>query len=180
MKKLLLLAIASLSLAACQTTPTVYGPATGPRGVGYVESAIEQGRWRVTFRGGPGADANRVGDLALLRAADLTLREGYDWFRVTERHTEVSGEDAGPRVGLGVGGASFGRGSAVGVGGGVGFNLGGGPSFVGTLEILMGKGPTPHDPDVYDARQIRSTMANRPDQGPNRVERALRTPRRVA
>ena len=161
MKKLLLVAIASLSLAACQTTPTVYGPAAGPQAVGYSESPIEQGRWRVTFRGGPGADEHRVGDLALLRAADLTLREGYDWFRVTDRYISAAGEGSGPRVSLGVGGANFGRGSAIGVGGGLGFNLGGGPSVTGTLEILMGKGPAPHDPDVYDARQIRSTVGQR-------------------
>ncbi|HEY2660788.1 MAG TPA: hypothetical protein VGI79_13790 [Caulobacteraceae bacterium] len=161
MKKLLLLAIVALSLAACETTPTVYGPAAGPLGVGYSESPIEQGRWRVTFRGGPGADARRVGDLTLLRAADLTLREGYDWFRVTDRYTSDSGETSEPRVSLGVGGANFGRGSAVGVGGGVGFNLGGGSSITGTIEILMGKGPAPHDPDVYDARQIRSTVGQR-------------------
>jgi hypothetical protein len=122
--------------------------------------AIEQGRWRVTFRGGPGADANRVNDLALLRAADITLREGYDWFRVTDRRTEASG-DNGPRVNLGAGGANFGGHTAVGLGGGVGFNLGGGPRITQTLEVMMGKGPAPHEPDVYDAREIRKTVGQR-------------------
>ena len=156
MKQLLLITIASLSLAACQTTPTVYGPAAGPQGVGFSESPIENDRWRVMFRGGPGANAHRVWDLALQRAAELSLAKGYDWFRVTERYTAANG-GGGPHVSLGVGGASFGGHTAVGVGGSTGFDLGGGPAFTVTLEILMGHGAAPRDADAYDAREIRRT-----------------------
>jgi len=55
----LLVWAAALSLAACET-PTVYGPATSAQASGYSETAIEAGRWRVTFHGGSGADARRV------------------------------------------------------------------------------------------------------------------------
>jgi hypothetical protein len=160
MKQMLLLALAAISLSACET-PTVYGPAASATGVGYSETPIEQGRWRVTFRGGSGADAARVGDLLLLRAADLTLAHGYDWFRVTDRYTQPAGGGGGPYVSLGGGETSFGRGSAVGVGGGVGFDLSGGPKVARTFDILMGKGPAPTDADVYDARQIRATIGPR-------------------
>ncbi len=85
MKLRLLSIVAVLSLAACATTPTVYQPATGPGVLGYVETPIEHDRWRVSFRGAGGTDIGRVGDLALRRAAELTLAKGYDWFRVVGR-----------------------------------------------------------------------------------------------
>ena len=155
MRKLLLFACAAALLAACQTTPTVYAPAAGPETAGYSESPIENDRWRVTFRGQPGTDATRVYDLALQRAAELTLAKGYDWFRVTERQGAARG-GGGPVVSLGIGGASFGHHSAVGASGETGFDLGGGPANVTTIEILMNKGPAPREPDAYDARQIRA------------------------
>ncbi len=75
------------ALAACGTTPTVYGPAASAQGVGFSEYRIEPGRYRITFRGGPGAPVEQVSDYALLRAADLAIAEGYDWFRVADRYT---------------------------------------------------------------------------------------------
>jgi hypothetical protein len=160
MKQLLLLSLAAVVLTAC-STPTVYGPASTPSAVGFSDSAIDHDRWRVTFTGGSGADAQRVGDLALLHAADLTIAHGYDWFRVTDRYTTAGGGGNGPYVSLGGGGASFGHGSAFGVGGGVGFDLSGGPRVSRSLDIMMGKGEAPHDADVYDAREVRKTIGPR-------------------
>ncbi len=160
MKRLLFLSLAAISLSACETA-TVYAPAATPTAVGYSEAPIEAGRWRVTFHGGSGADAQRVSDLALLRAADLTLAQGYDWFRVTDRYVEGPHGGGGPYVSLGGGETSFGRGSAVGVGGGVGFDLSGGPQLTSHIDILMGKGDPPHDPDVYDARAVRKAVGPR-------------------
>jgi hypothetical protein len=153
--------LAALALAGCATPgPTLYQPAAGPRAVGYSEYRIEPGRYRITFQGGPGAPAQRVEDLALLRAADVALAQGYDWFRVADR--SFHGEpDHGPYIGLGVGGASFGRHSAVGLGVSNGFSLGGGPSVATTLEVVMGKGPRPGGADVYDARALRENLGQR-------------------
>ena len=158
MKKVILsaAALAALTLSACET-PTVYGPAADAKASGYTEMAIEQGRWRVTFRGGSHADSHRVGDLALLRAADLTIAQGYDWFRVVDRHTEAQ-SGSGPVMSLGIGGAEFGRHTAIGVGTDTAFDLGGGPRYSQTLEVLMGRGPTPKEPDVYDARDVHRTI----------------------
>ena len=78
MKRLFLAAAASLALSACATAPTLYQASNGPQAVGYSEYRIEPGRYRITFRGGPGAPAQQVADYALLRAADLALAEGYD------------------------------------------------------------------------------------------------------
>jgi hypothetical protein len=160
MKRLALLAVAaSLALGACATQPTLYQPAVGQQAVGFSEYRIEPDRYRVTFRGGPGASATYVTDLALRRAADLALQNGYDWFRVSDRVLQGQ-PDRGPRISFGVGGGgtSFGRHSATGLGVGVGtgFNLGGGPAVSATLEVMMGKGPKPPGADVYDARAIQS------------------------
>lgn len=160
MKRLLAPALAALLIGACATQPTVYQPAVGPNAVGYSEYRIEPGRYRITFQGGPGAPAQYVSDLALLRAADIALAEGYDWFRVADRFMQGR-PDRGPRVGLGLGGGDFGYRSGVGIGLGTSFNLGGGPAVASTIEVMMGKGARPPGGDVYDARALRESLGRR-------------------
>ena len=160
MKRLLLPLLASLAISGCATAPTLYQPAAGPSAVGYSEYRIEPGRYRITFQGGPGAPPQQVTDYALLRAADLAIADGYDWFRVSDRFLEGR-PDNGPRVSFGVGGASFGRRSAVGLGVSNGMSLGGGPSVASTIEVIMGKGERPRGGDVYDARALRQNLGQR-------------------
>ncbi|MDP3854043.1 hypothetical protein [Phenylobacterium sp.] len=160
MKRALVLLAACAVLSGCATAPTVYGPATGPRAVGFSEYRIETGRYRITFRGGPGAPIQQVADYALLRAADLAIAEGYDWFKVADRVMVEAAPDNGPRISIGAGGGGGYR-SGVGVGLGTSFNLGGGPSLAQTIEVLMGKGPRPNDRDAYDAREIRRNLGAR-------------------
>src|SRR3954447_20890455 len=107
MKRLILAASAALVLSACVTAPTVYQPSAGPQAVGYSEYRIEPGRYRITFRGGPGAPPQQAPDCALLRAADRAIADGYDWFRVADRFLEGR-PDTSPRMSIGIGGASFG------------------------------------------------------------------------
>lgn len=161
MKRLILTAALCASLAACASAPTVFTAANGPQAIGFSDYRIEPGRYRVTFRGGPGAPPEQVADYALLRAADIALADGYDWFRVADRVIRQAGPDNGPRVSLGTGGGSYGRGGGVGIGLGTSFNLGGGPALAQTLEVVMGKGPKPPGGDVYDARQLRATIGPR-------------------
>ena len=165
MKRLFLPALAALSVAACATAPTLYQPAVGPQAVGFSEFRLEPGRYRITFRGGPGAPIEQVTDFALLRAADLALADGYDWFRISDRFVEGR-PDQGPRVGIGLGGGSSsygwrGGGSSVGVGLGTSFNLGGGPSLSTSVEVMMGRGPQPPGMDIYDAREVRRAIGAR-------------------
>jgi hypothetical protein len=154
-----------LTLASCET-PTAYQPAPGPLAVGYSEARIEPGRYRVTFRGGPGAPGAEVDDYALLRAAELALRDGYDWFRVTGRSGEARSGGAGA-LSIGGGSAEFGHGGGVGFGVGTTIPLGGGPALTRTLEIQMGRGPTPDEPDVYDARGVRTAIGERLSAAPS-------------
>jgi hypothetical protein len=161
MKKLIAPILAALALTACATPqPTLYQAAAGPQGVGYSEYRIEPGRYRITFRGGPGAPPNQVADYALLRAAELAIADGYDWFRVSERF--MAGEpDHSPRVSLGFGGGNYGWHSGAAVGVGTSFSTGGGPAVASTLEVVMGKGPRPPGADVYDAHGVKSSVGQR-------------------
>lgn len=162
MNKLLIAAVGSaLALAAC-ATPTRYGPATSPRAVGYSEVAIEPGRFRIVFRGGSGGRPQLASDYALLRAAELTLANGGDWFQVANRSTDV-GPPSGPAFSIGLGGASFGRHSALGLGTSTG--VGGDATYIASLEIVVGRGPKPDTPETYDARAVSSSLHARLPMG---------------
>jgi len=95
MKRLIAFAFSAALLTACTTTPTVYAPQTAAHGAGYSEYRLEDGRYRVTFQGNPGASINQVSDYVLLRSAELALRDGYDWFRVADRVTHETGSGGG-------------------------------------------------------------------------------------
>jgi hypothetical protein len=161
-KPVLLAVLTCAALAACATpAPTRYAPAAGPQAVGFSEYRLEPGRYRITFRGGPGAPPDQVADYALLRAADLTLADGYDWFRVSDRSLRQAAPNNGPQFSIGIGGASFGRHSGVGLGVNKSFDTGGGASLAQSLEVVMGRGPAPQDADVYVAREVRRTIGPR-------------------
>ncbi|KRA58590.1 hypothetical protein ASD79_14990 [Caulobacter sp. Root655] len=159
MKPLIALAFSAALLSACATAaPTLYGAQTAPRAAGYSEYRLEAGRYRVTFQGNPGAPVNQVSDYALLRSAELALRDGYDWFRVADRVTQSTGQGGGSTLSIGGGSGSYGRRSSVGVGLGTSFNLGPGPAVSSSMEVVFGKGAKPRDRDVYDARDIVRTV----------------------
>ncbi len=156
---------AVLALSACATAgaPPPYMAAASPNSIGYSETQIESTRYFVSYRAPSGAEAARLEDYALLRAAELTLQNGRDWFWVDRRtlDQQSDGRSSGPSIGIGVGGGSYGRSSAAGVGVGMTFPLGNsqaGPRARGaTLEVRFGEGPKPDEANAYDAR---STSAN--------------------
>jgi hypothetical protein len=152
--KRLLGTLAFLALAACTSGPTRYIPALDGDDMGYREQRLEQERFRVTFRANSDLKGPQVEDMALRRAAELTTQNGYDWFTVVTRNTYLadgSYTPSGPTVGLG--GFTGSRGGGLGLG--LGFNIGGDSrQYESTMEILMGKGPKPSDPNTYDARAV--------------------------
>jgi len=160
MRPLALIAVAAsaLALTACASLQP-YGPAGSASAQGFSEQRIEADRYRVTYRGvgAPGP----VADLALRRAAELTLNEGGDWFEVTQRYVDGRPDSAGgfrPSLGIGAGssryGGRYGGFSSSGVGVGVGLNFTA-PSPTSTvLEILVGRGSPPQRAEAYSAREV--------------------------
>jgi hypothetical protein len=165
MIRALILSFAAAGLAACATAPPPYGAAASTTSAGYSERQIESDRYFVTFRAPRGADAGVLEDYALLRAAELTLENGREWFWVDRRSIEAADSYGyGPSFGIGIGGGSWGSHGGGGVGVGVDIPLGGqrGQRAAGaTLEIRFGAGAKPDEPNAYDARQISSTVRSR-------------------
>ncbi len=154
----LLIPVAAMCLtmaAGCETGPR-------PPPIGASVQPIENGRYRVTYRGKSRMSPPEVQDRALLEAAKLALSGGFSWFKIASR----SGGPApatSPQfsLGLGVGGGSFGRGGGVGGGVGGAETFGGGDAFMVTLEILEGQGPRPSEANTYDAQDVANTLGAR-------------------
>jgi hypothetical protein len=142
--------VAVLGLAAC-AGPAIYEAAPRPGGPGYTESQIESDRFRVTFNASSGG-VQKAEDFARRRAAELTVSRGYDWFLVTERFIEPYASGGRTSLSIGGGFGSFGRRSASSVGVGIPLSGRGGASV--SLEVRLGKGQKPNDPQAYDARDI--------------------------
>lgn len=150
--------LSALALTACASLAP-YGAQMGPNGQGYSEQRIESNRYRVSYNG-VGA-AGRVADWALVRAADLTTEQGYDWFEVTQSWTDGRPGGAGgvrPSVSIGGGSSRYGGYSASGVGVGVGLNFSGPQPTSTTLEVVLGRGQKPDRPNAYDARSVQGSI----------------------
>lgn len=158
--RLTFLAFATALLAACQTADPGYRPAKSSTGYGYQEQIIETNRFQVSYRG---QNTREARDYALLRAAELTLSNGDDWFQIvssyqdreaTTRYNSGSGVSVGGSVGSG------GR-SSIGVGIGIGIPLGGGAQQTPVtqhMEIVTGKGEKPDTPEAYNAHDVRANL----------------------
>lgn len=120
----------------------LYAAGNSGQAAGYSELRIEAGRYRVTFQGAPGATAEQVADYALLRAAELAVRDGYDWFRIAERGDVSDGEGPGA------------------------FPPASGSHRIvrtqlrisTTLEVVFGRGMLPATGDAYPARAVIRTL----------------------
>jgi hypothetical protein len=84
-----LLATVLLALSSCATS-TPYQPETPGQRIhgGYSEQRLGDNRFRVTFDGNTMTSRERVEGYMLYRAAELTVQNGYEWFRVVDRLTE--------------------------------------------------------------------------------------------
>jgi len=178
-------ALATAAVVSACATPTPYQPAqltpAGPRN-GFFETQIERNRWRVGFSGNTVTSRQQVEDALLLRAAELTLQQGYDHFtavtRATERDVRYSARPTfGPYYGA-FGYSRFYPGwrpywSAFGP---YGYRRFGGfgydpfwddidvreiDRYEATAEIVMGRGPAPSDPRAFNAREVASNLGPR-------------------
>ena len=73
----------ALLLTACASAPD-YAPASSARSAGYSETQIEQDRYLVSYRS-KDRDTSEARRNALLRAAELTLQNGYDTFELVSQ-----------------------------------------------------------------------------------------------
>lgn len=85
--QLILSALLISVLAACASSQPSY-KAADERGFGYSDKELAKDMYWVRYKSRD-TDAKRATDYALLRAAELTLAQGYEWFVVSEK--EVSG-----------------------------------------------------------------------------------------
>ena len=144
--------IAAIGLAACSTPPTPY-QAEAENG-GYSEQRIEGNRYSVTFKGNNATPRDTVEEFALYRAAEVTLENGHDYFKVVSREIEPVVERVSgvyPSLGIGIGGGNVGFGASTGFGGGGRANY----SYAGYLDIVMYDGEKPEgDRDAYTALDV--------------------------
>lgn len=84
MRRLLMVALLT-ALAAC-TTPTPYQPLLD--GYGYSDQLLEPNRFRVTFAGNSQTARGTVENYLLYRAAEVTVKSGFDYFVIADRETE--------------------------------------------------------------------------------------------
>ncbi|MGH8457529.1 MAG: CC0125/CC1285 family lipoprotein, partial [Stenotrophobium sp.] len=88
-------------LAGC-ASQTPYQPADKPGAEGYTETPLAQNRYRITFAGNSVTPAETVKNYALLRAGELTLQKGYDWFVLASRDNDKKVQGA-TTLGTGLG-----------------------------------------------------------------------------
>jgi len=95
-------AVCVLGLAACASTPD-YVAANDPDDFGHYSTRLDDNRYRIVYNGGRTTGLNTTRDYALMRAAELTLADGYDWFEVIDRETVTvtDHDDRGPDMGFG-------------------------------------------------------------------------------
>ena len=126
-----------LVLAACATSP--YRAADG-RGFGYSERQLSDDQYRVHFRV-MGDNTSQALDYAMLRASELTLMNGYDWFDIGSRDTLVDKQPVAQDLTTAVGFGTDLREVEV------------------IMEIRMGKGIRPDGSVSYDARGLHGRLS---------------------
>lgn len=167
MKTLIAAGISALALAACASNPAPR-PAASAYAEGYTERALSANRYLVEYRM-EGGDYQRAMELALWRAAQITVQHGYSSFEVVDRDTAT---DPGARAST-----SFTTQHAVSYQRSCGLLSctttatpvtwgdvqvsadGRRPSRVASLEIVMGNDPVAGSPNRYLASEVISNLA---------------------
>ena len=170
MKSVCIAIVTSVMLLAGCSSGAAYKAADGSR-YGYTDRQISGDHYRVSYTARP-SQADQAKDFALLRAAELTLLEGYDWFVVLDRDTDIERREQTP--------AEFGVSRRVTVSRDCGLigcttryepqrkvavDASAGSSSRGVaksvLEIRLGKGVRPDTIDSYDARTLWEDLRQR-------------------
>lgn len=163
----------SLLLAGCVSSQAPYAPATDVGEVGYSESQLSNDRYRVSYTGKANTSLELVQDYALLRAAELSVAQNYDWFEVVDRTAIPRLEEensARAAVELSTGTAAQTRCGLIGC-----TTTQTSPNFprtsmdfpaqrehfVASIEILMGNGEHERSADIYQAREVIASIRDK-------------------
>ena len=157
-------------LAACASN-SPYKPANNGT-YGYKDTALGDGHHRIVFTQRSN-DVAAAMDYALLRAAELALLEGHEWFVVSDRQTVIDRQRE-PAASVGVSrqpnverhcgllGCTTRTRHDAGVGAGVTAHSGSQRSEVqAILEVRLGSGEPPAAANSYRAAEIRSQLKSR-------------------
>ncbi|MEM1192055.1 MAG: hypothetical protein AAGH42_01525 [Pseudomonadota bacterium] len=101
-----LLGVFALAVLAACSTVTPYKAADGGR-YGFSEQQIEGNKFRIVFSGNSRTDLSTVENYVLLRAAEITLANGDDYFITLDASTDV--DRSFQSNGTVLGGGGFGR-----------------------------------------------------------------------
>ena len=93
------LILVMFALGACASNPK-YVPADDAGDYGHYSTKLDENRYRIVFNGRGTTSLNTTRDYALLRAAELTMQEGNDWFRIVDRETYTDRQVVEPAVGV--------------------------------------------------------------------------------
>ncbi|MEM6972929.1 MAG: hypothetical protein AAF577_08985 [Pseudomonadota bacterium] len=153
--------LAALALIAGCTEPTRY--AERVERDGYADSAIEENRFRVSFSGNTRTSRDTVETYLLYRAAEVTLADGKDWFRVADQDTETETRFRAFATGFGSGGFGpyfYRSGFRHGFFGGAASTTSRPITrYEAYANILTFEGEKPaEDPTAYDARSVLETL----------------------
>lgn len=170
MRSIQIVAILLAALLTACATQTKYMPAEKRGAYGYTDTQLTENRYRITFTGNSLTPKETVQDFMLLRAAEVTLENGYDWFKPVTRETERKSRDGGSSsVGVGVGHSPrvYRRCGLLSCDSVTTYdtNVSGAVSSGGTrdsysssMEITLGKDPMPEDMEAYDAKELTATL----------------------
>ncbi|MBL4869641.1 MAG: hypothetical protein JKX72_01670 [Robiginitomaculum sp.] len=164
MKTVLITLAAAISLSACATGPTIYGPAQSG-GLGFSTQQIENNRFHISFTG---KNAEEARNLTLLRAAEVTKERGFSHFRVIGSALDGDQYRRSPvstSVGLGIGSGGYRRGTRTNVGVGININdLGralNGNKVTSNMEIILSNGNPAGSDNIYRADSIIESIGAR-------------------
>lgn len=164
-----------LLLGACASQP-LYAPARDSESVGYYATRLTENRYRVTFNGRINTPVETVKNYALLRAAELTVDNGYEWFEIVDRQASDNRSPGDPEVSISIGvGTVTGRRCFP-----RGCRIIGGPGYTGIgvstrdfndrrqsiIEIFMGNGEPAEPTAVYNAAEVLSYLKLQTQQQP--------------
>jgi hypothetical protein len=136
-------------LSACGPTP--FQPADRDGSNGYTVQRLEQDHFRIGFSGSSSTSAQQVADDLAYLAAQVTLRNGADYYVVVSDKMERATvyDPLGSRGPVEYFHCCHSNGLTS-------------HEYEGTAEIVIHRGPTPpDDPAAYDAREVTKDLAPR-------------------